>query len=117
MIDTKIWNEIVSWRSNWLVESCLEFFTHFWFSLSNAVSSEKNFIFISSEIWYKVIDWPCWFLPTRITMCFVPRSRSWSWSVRSFWSLSILREECKGYSAGRNRFKHFKNFNYKIWIN
>jgi len=90
VIDSEVWYEVFSWWDNWFIESSIELCADLSLSFSEIGSSNKDIISIVTEVWDEIVDWPCWFLPSRTKWLLVPWSRSFGWSIRTFDSLSIL---------------------------
>jgi hypothetical protein len=105
MIFTEVWDKIVSWWRSWLSERGLESSTNSLLSISDDFLSFNDF-FISSEIRNKIVNRPCWILPSWSVVSLIPWSLLRSWSIRDFDGLSIFWEECKG-NTHLNRFEHF----------
>ena len=94
VINTEVWYEVFSWWGNWFIESSIELCSELTLCFSEIGSSNKDVISIVTKVWDEIVDWPGWFLPSRTKWLLIPWSRSFGWSIRTFDSLSILREEC-----------------------
>ena len=115
MINTKVRDEVVSWRRDRRFHSGLQLMTKLIFSFFKIGLCGNDFL-ISTKVWHEVVYRPCWLLPrwTGFLLLSVPRSSFFGWSVWDFRCSSIFRKEGKCDNADRNGFKHVNNILYKF---
>ena len=95
VIETEVWNKVVSWWCFWLIESSMELSSQLCLSFSQRFLSIHDFI-IHTEVWNDIVDWPRWISPWWTSLLGVPWDWSFCWSVfDGRWFSDEKCENCK----------------------